>query len=242
MKKISFLLVLSLFSLLLAGCANASAKVASGNANTQGGSQTGSAPEMPELLKLAVGTLKLEGTDQAVQADQAAELLPLWQAYQSVSSSSTSAAVEVQAVIDQIGEKMTPEQKQAIEAMDLSSQNMMELMQSLGLDSFRPQTTPDANQSQNSFQAPGGVMPGGAVPGGAMPGGAVIEKSGPGGGIIVEGGPGDFAPNDGKGANQDPTTMGTQQAAGGFRGGDQVNPAILQAVIKLLQSKAAGGE
>ena len=237
MKKLSFFLILSLFAILLAGCANASAKVASGTSSTQGDPQTGGATVMSELLKLAIGTLKLEGTDQAVQADQATELLPLWQAYQSVSGSSTAAAVEVQAVIDQIEETMTPEQKQAIEAMDLSGQNMMELMQSLGLDTFRPQITPDANQSQNSFQSPGGAMPGGA-----MPGGAVLEKGGPDGGIIVEGRPGDFTPPGGQDSNQDPSAMATRQAAGGFRGGDQVNPAILQAVIKLLQSKATGGE
>jgi len=192
---------------------------------------------MSEWLKLAIGTLKLEGTDLAVQADQAAELLPLWLAYQSLSGSSTAASVEIQAVIDQIGETLTPEQAQAIEAMDLSSQSMVELMQSLGLDTFRPQTTPGASQSGDDFAIPGGAMP----PGGEMPaGGVVIEKAGPGGDRMVEGGPGGFAPQDGQ--DFDPSAMATQQAAGGFRGGEQVNPAILQAVIKLLQSKTTGGE
>ena len=50
----------------------------------------------------ALGTLKLEGTDQVVTASQAGQLLTLWQAYQSLSNSDTSSQVELEALVKQI--------------------------------------------------------------------------------------------------------------------------------------------
>src|SRR4030042_4717057 len=51
--------------------------------------------------KLALGTLKLEGTSIAVTRDEASELLPLWQAYQSLSNSDTGSQLGVDALVNQ---------------------------------------------------------------------------------------------------------------------------------------------
>ena len=82
---------------------------------------------------LLVGTLKLEDTDQAVSAEQAATLLPLWQAYRSLSTSQTAAEAEVDALLNQIQSTMTSDQVDAINAMNLTITDMMDLMQSMGV-------------------------------------------------------------------------------------------------------------
>lgn len=63
----------SVYAILLAECSNAAAATLS--------SGTGLSP----VTRLALGTLKMEGTDQAISVSQATELLTLRQAYQSVS-------------------------------------------------------------------------------------------------------------------------------------------------------------
>ena len=53
-------------------------------------------------MEMVVGTFKLEGTDNAVTADQAAKLLPLWQVYKDLSASTSAAQEEVDALAEQI--------------------------------------------------------------------------------------------------------------------------------------------
>jgi hypothetical protein len=80
--------------------------------------------------QLALGTVRLEETDQAVDEIQATGLLPLWQALQSLSNSSTTANVELEAVINQLQDLMTPQQIQAIQAMALTNDSLAELIES----------------------------------------------------------------------------------------------------------------
>ncbi len=70
--------------------------------------------------QLALGTLELEGTEEAVTADQAATLLPLWQALQG----GVTVEAEVNAVLAQIERTMTTEQLQAIAAMQLTQKDI----------------------------------------------------------------------------------------------------------------------
>jgi hypothetical protein len=216
--------------LVLTACASGAASQSS----SAGDALPAQAQELSTPLQLAAGTLMLETTSQAVQSQQAAELLPLWQAYRTLSSSSTAAQVEVDAVLDQIEDAMTPEQLQAIAEMDLSSLNMSELFQELGIEGgsgreLALQGTPDPDmlatvEAGGGFQGGrGGEFPAGeGIPGSVMgPGGGL----GQGGGILG-------TPN--------PKLMATRQAlAGGFTGGGRVNTALFQALIDLLESKAA---
>ncbi len=84
--------------------------------------------------KLAIGTLMLEDTDLAVTAEQAKQLLPLWKAVRSLSSSDTVSQTEIQALYDQIQETMSAEQIQAIQTMEITPQKTQALMQKLGIE------------------------------------------------------------------------------------------------------------
>lgn len=83
--------------------------------------------------KLALGTLKLEDTDQAVDAAQAAVLLPLWKAAQNLSTSQTISTMEMDALYAQIRGAMTQEQIKTIEAMDFSEAEVTQMESSLGV-------------------------------------------------------------------------------------------------------------
>ena len=70
--------------------------------------------------QLALGTLKLEGTANAITAEQAKALLPLWQAIVALSGTTTVEA-ELTAVQNQIVEALQPAQLQAIGALQLTT-------------------------------------------------------------------------------------------------------------------------
>lgn len=71
--------------------------------------------------QLAYGTLRLEGTQQAITPEQAQALLPLWQAMLALSGDSTTVSEELNAVQDQIMAAMLPEQMQAIAALQITN-------------------------------------------------------------------------------------------------------------------------
>jgi hypothetical protein len=139
--------------------------------------------------KLIIGTLKLEGTQQAVSVEQAQELLVLWQVYQEISQSDTSAPEEVSALLNQIDGSMTAEQTQAINAMNLSQRDVMTVMQEKGLMANMPQrsASTDSSSGGDGFAPPdgggmamgaGGPPSGGGMPmGGGMPGGGSSSSS-----------------------------------------------------------------
>jgi hypothetical protein len=84
---------------------------------------------LPVISQLALGTLKLEGTEEAVASGQATALLPLWQALQG----GVTAQVEVEAVLAQIEATMSQEQIQAIAAMELTQDDMAAWMEQNGI-------------------------------------------------------------------------------------------------------------
>lgn len=74
--------------------------------------------------QLAFGTLKLEGSEQAVTPEQAKILVPLWQAIVALSGDETTAAEELTAVQNQVAEAMTPMQLEAIAAMQITNTDL----------------------------------------------------------------------------------------------------------------------
>ena len=86
-------------------------------------------------LQLSTGILKLEGTDLAVDADQATESIPLWQVLNSLEESGSAAPEETDALLLQIQETLTAEQIDAIVAMQLSLEDVGSIMQEYGLSS-----------------------------------------------------------------------------------------------------------
>ena len=101
-------------AILLAGCSGAAAATASGSSG------------LSTATRLAVGTLKLEGTCKAVTVNQAVQLLTLWEGYQSITKSDTSSQLELDALVTQIQAALTADQLQTIEAMDLTEQSVSE--------------------------------------------------------------------------------------------------------------------
>jgi len=138
------------------------------------------------LAQLALGTVRLEDTDLAVDEAQAAELLPLWQALQALSQSDTTADVELQAVVKQVNNTMTAEQITAVAGMKLTEDTVTELMESgeLGFGGFGRGSGEGGGNGGGSGLRGGG--PGGGLPGGGPGGGGPGGIGGPGGGNFSE--------------------------------------------------------
>ena len=216
MKK-TLITILILFTLTLTACSASNAQAENPDGNTSGGgngNSFGTAP-LPLASELVVGTFKLEGTPNAVTADEAAQLLPLWQTYKDLSTSTSAAPQEIDALAQQIQETLTPAQAQAITDMKLTRQDLFKTMQELGIASAnRP------NASGTPRPGGGNGFGGGGVPGGGAPGG-------------------------GQGVNNvqnlSPQQIATFQARRSQNGGSgqfsRIPSGLFDALIKLLQSK-----
>jgi len=220
----SILLIFTSLGMLLAGCSPAAASAGTSNDAGTGGGNQGS---MPLSTRLALGTLQLEKTGPAVTPEQAAELLPLWKAANSLSTADNVTADELNAIFGQIQEAMTAQQMEAIQAMDLSGENMANLMQELGIEMPQgPSGTPDPQlratmeATRASGQRPEGFTP----PEGGFAGG-------PGGEGGFQGDQGFAPPSGGQASSSNENQRLARQGRGGLNG------ALYQAVIQLLEAK-----
>jgi hypothetical protein len=207
------------------------------NGNTNADSSNGDASnpgfDLPLGTKLILGTVKLDETDYAVDADQASQLLPLWKALRSLGESDTAAQAEIDAVISQIEDTMTSEQMKAIEAMGLTMQDFASVAQTLGIETgfgagsfgeVNPEmrATAQAMRESGDFPAP--------------PDGAIIV--GPGG----DGTGGGFGPGGGQGFGGQDLSPEARQTAIAERSGTRgaslgMNTALLDAIIEFLTAK-----
>lgn len=83
--------------------------------------------------QLAFGTMQLDGSAQAVTAEQAKTLLPLWQAMSALSGNSSTVPEELNAVQNQIFASMTPEQLQAIAELQITNAKISEFYAEKGI-------------------------------------------------------------------------------------------------------------
>ena len=90
----------------------------------------------PVSSQLAIGTIQLEGMEDAVTPEQAKTLLPLWQA---LPGDTLQSDAETDAVLKQIEGAMTAEQLVAIASLQLSFEDMGAWLQEQGLNFGRPQ-------------------------------------------------------------------------------------------------------
>jgi len=106
--------------------------------------------------QLALGTLRLEGTGNAVTTEQGQTLAFLWQALRALSDDSTSAPEEITAVQLQIVASMTPEQIEAIRAMALTNADLTEFYVEQGIEMSTPEpgVTPQGGGGRNSGLSP----------------------------------------------------------------------------------------
>ena len=234
-KILILVMFASLVSTMLVGCNH----TISASANN----------ELSIAAKLALGTLKLEGTRNAVTAAEAKELVTLWEGYQSISTSDTTSQMELDALVKQIEATMTSDQLNAIDAMNLNEQSISETLSTLGGTASLngPVGTPSVSASGQSGSTSGtSGMPSGGSSGLTSSGSGGMPSGGPGGippggssGMPVSGessGVGDIL----NGTNTQGTAIATQSTT--ISGSVQVNPMLLRAVIQLLEtrSQAAG--
>jgi len=227
MKSKIVIPLLLILTLLLSACGSAAATSTATNA------QGGANPQALQLSeKLAIGTLKLEGTANAITAKQAADLLPLWQVYSSLITSDTAAQEEKDALAQQIQETMSSDQINAIDGLNLTQREVFSSMQQLGI-------TASAQINANGTPQPGGGG-GQFFGGGGGGGGGNFTGGGEGGGNRNNGGGGGFGSN---GSQLTPQQIATAQArraangGGGFNSNRILTP-LVGAVIKLLESKS----
>lgn len=241
-KSLISLCILACFVLVLSACGS--------NASNTTSNQSAGSASLSEVNMLLVGTLKLEGTDQAVSADEAAKLLPLWQAYRSLSTSQTAAQEEVDGLLKQIQSSMTSQQVQAIEAMNLTNKDMMDLMQSMGAvmgprGTPNPQGTPGVDFPSGGFQMGNPPdMPSGGSGSDSSGGTRRNMPQGGEGPFIIQGGPGmggDAGSAAGLGQGQvlqgtpDPSMQATAQARFTTQA-SQVNSILLNVLINKLDA------
>jgi hypothetical protein len=177
-----------------------------------GSAQGGAARNLTGVNGLALGTLKLEETEEALTPAQAAELLPLWQIIQ---GGSLQGAAETEAVLKQIEGKMTEAQLAEIEGMALTFQDMGAWMEAQGIEmpgrpegqqggggAFQNMSEEERNRlrqefqnmtpeqratrmAELGFQRPEGGAPG-AGPGGGPAGGGASRGRGPGVNVLLD--------------------------------------------------------
>lgn len=164
MKKIMIILIS--LTVLLSACST-STNEASGNL-----------PEVSDELsveaELVVGTLQLDESGQSVTSEQANELLVMWQAYQELSESDTTAQAEIDGLVEQIQGTMTETQLDAIEAMDLNQQDVFAMMQAHAASSDMAMEISRTSSDSGSMEM--GGMEGGGPPDGGMGGGALMDS------------------------------------------------------------------
>ena len=160
----SWILFLALVVVLLSGCGSqTSAEAETGDSGYTGTLDTTYENALDVTSQLALGTLNLEGTAYAVTKEQAAKLLPLWQA---LGGSALQGNAERNAVVRQIETTMTGAQVSAIVAMRLAQEDAQAWVQSQG-----------GGAAARRGQAPGGSSRGVI--------GAVIARLAERGGVAV---------------------------------------------------------
>jgi len=245
-KSVLLLCIMMILSMILIACSGTSSQASSSASSVT--DSTGST-SLSLVNMLLVGSLKLEDTDQAFTVDEAAQLLPLWQAYRSLSSSQTAADVEVEALVNQIQSMMTAEQVESIKAMNLTDTEMMDLMQSLGGGRMargtpNPQGTPGFDFPAGGFEGDMGpsfeIQGEGDRQGGSS--GGTGRNFPPSGGVIIGGAPGGDAGAAIMGGDPmmqgtpDPSMQATAQARFSTIA-NRVNTILLDVLISKLEAK-----
>jgi hypothetical protein len=172
-------------------------------------------PELPESMRLILGTLQLEDTELEVSPGQAEELLILWKAFRSLGNSDNQAVEELNALVMQIREAMTSEQLDAIAGMEIGQGDFFALAQEFGM-------VPEGAEGLGQGGSSGDSAPGGGFPEGGFRG---VGPSGQGPG--------------GLGGEVDPQALATLRAERGGSAGiaNRAASYLLDPLIELLESK-----
>jgi hypothetical protein len=147
--------VVLIAALALAACSKAEPTPES--ALVPGGDLAGPRGELEGATALALGTLKLEGTEHAVTPEQATAMLPLWKAIQGGSLQGTA---ETEAVLKQIEGTLDEGQLAAIDEMALSFEDVGTWMQSPAAQALGVEMPAASGEGEaEPGQSPGGRGP-----------------------------------------------------------------------------------
>lgn len=177
MKKLHiqlWMLLIALLAFALAGCSGGQAQSAAANTAEAYASQvlvTSYDGAIPVRNQLGLGTLALAGTTNEVTPEQAAALLPLWQALRGTTQSGGSAQAEVNALLEQIESAMSAGQLAAIAEMQLAQSDLQAWAKANGITLGAGSGQPGAGQglspeARATRQAAEGVTSGGGANGG----------------------------------------------------------------------------
>ncbi len=122
-------------------------------------------------MQLVVGSLILEESDQALNAELASDLVPYWKMYLSLAESDTAAPEEMDAVISEIQGMMTQDQVGYIAGLQLTQESMMILLDDSGITEQLSLET--MGTGDGTGERPEGMVPGSGAGGGAGAGAGV---------------------------------------------------------------------
>lgn len=227
MKKITAFLLIA-FALVFSACAPVGAAGAAVPSVTPGIVAENYPNALPVPSQLALGIINLKDKPNAVNSKEGAALLPLWKGLLALAETATSSTVEINALIGQIQDSMTPEQLQAIAAMKLTQADFAKVGFGGGGGNGAIRT-PGAGRTGATGGA-GGNRTGGNGGGGNF--------GGPGGGGFGGGIPGAAGGNTAAGqgtvSNATQATVTARQSRQSLTG----NPFVITAVINFLNPVA----
>lgn len=229
MKKLFVILFLAA-ALTLSACAPIGAAAAAVEPSATPGVLSTSYPEaLPVPSQLALGTISLGSTPNAVNASQAASLLPLWKALLALANTANSSTIEINALIEQIQETMTPAQLQSIAAMKLTQADFQKVMQTAGVT---------LGGGQNGGTRTGNNGTGGTGGNtnrqGGNGGGNFVFGGGPGGPGGIPGAGGSTTGQQGAASNSTQATIAARQSRQAITG----NTAMINVAIVYLTQVA----
>lgn len=167
MKRI-LIFTLLLSALLIASCGATAATSSASDTYASSSLPADYENALPVRNQLAIGTMKLDGTAQAVTADQAKTLLPLYQALRGTTTSGGGSQEEITALLTQIESTMTAEQISAIGGMKLTftdmqtwaTENGVALSQNGGQPGSGMGLSPEARATKQAAEGMAGKTPG----------------------------------------------------------------------------------
>ncbi len=132
-KRFALLMLVALIA--LSACSSAPAPAATTTQDTYVSANLDTSYEgaLSARNQLALGTLQLDGTPDAITAAQAKSLLTLWRALRGTTQSGASAQAEVSALLGQIEGALTTEQLAAIKALKLTQTSFQQWAAASGI-------------------------------------------------------------------------------------------------------------
>ena len=112
-------------------------------------------------LQLVVGTLMLEETDLALDAEMATTLIPYWKLYTTLTESDSTALEELDALVNEIEGLMTTEQINYIVGLELTQESMLTIIEELGIMEDLRTGAGDGTGANRPEGMPEGTRPGG---------------------------------------------------------------------------------